>query len=95
MGFIRQAFRIGIDRLEKDLKYWMWNFGRPPTTADFRGEKSFNWPEYINNNPDEAALFIKLSEISDTERVMDNGVEQMFVNEADKHPDNPEYSKQN
>lgn len=94
MGFIRQAFKNGIERLE-ELKFWMFNFGRPPTTACFRGEGSFNWPEYVENNPEEAELFIELSKISKTSRVIDNGVEELFAEEANKHPDNPEYVEPN
>jgi hypothetical protein len=94
MGFIRQSFSIGRARLEDDLKYWMFTPNdRPPTTADFTNyqDGSGNWSDYVKVNPEEAALFINLIDISHTERVMDNGIEVMFANEANKHPDNPAY----
>ncbi|SVC50110.1 uncharacterized protein METZ01_LOCUS302964, partial [marine metagenome] len=93
MGFIRQTFRIGIKCLEDDFKYWMFSYGRPPTTADFTNYKagSGSWGEYIRVNPSEAKLFIELSNLSETTRVMDNRVELEFAEEAERHPDNPGY----
>ena len=90
IGFIRQSFRIGKSRLDDNLKYWMFNYNRPPTTSDFTNysEGSGSWAEYKKVNPEEASLFTDLSEKFDTTRVMDNGVEIAFSEEADKHPDN-------
>ena len=45
-------------------------------------------------NPPEARLFTELSDISETARVMDNGIELEFAEEAEKHPDNPGYRTQ-
>ena len=96
MGFARQSFRLGADRFEDGLKYWMFSFGRPPTTSDFssRDDGCGSWGEYILVNPPEARLFTELSDISETARVMDNGVELEFAEEAERHPDNPGYRTQ-
>lgn len=94
MGFLRQAFVLGIGHLD-ELKYWMFSYGRPVTTTWFGDRKEAgSWPRYIEVNPVEAELFIGLSKISNTARVMDNGVELEFAEEAGRHPDNPGYRAQ-
>lgn len=89
MGFIRQAFHLGINRLD-EMKYWMES---KPGTIWFtdKDESPYGYSSY----PSELKhYFTELEQMGGTEAVMVGEIRSQFQRLADGAPDNPLFAGQ-
>ena len=86
MGYVRQAFTLGLDRLD-DLKYWM---KTKPGTASFANPNGTN-RDFKDYPQDVKRFFDELSNMDGTEAIMVGEMREKFRQVANKAPNNRDY----